>query len=104
MSEAPLSHGEETSLDAATSDVPDEYSDAYQRAYQRSLSEYPTELMSPARPGKRAAEPPKGAQRRATVEKAVADLLINPRRRTIAGVVGAVLLLVLAYAAGRMLA
>lgn len=97
-------HGEQSPIDAPTSDVPQEYSDAYLRAYQHSLAEYPTELMSPARPGKRAAEPTKGAQRRAKIEKVLADVLINPRRRTIAGAVGAVLLLALAYAAGRLLA
>lgn len=84
------------------SEIPPEYSDAYHRAYRRSLAEHPTELMSPARPGKRAAEPARPTSLLLRAEHALAAVLSDPRRRAIAGVVSAVALILLAYGAGRL--
>lgn len=79
-------------------EVPSDYGDAYRRAYRQSLAAHPTELMSPARPGKRAAKPSN------TLVAAVADFLAEPRRLRIALAVGVGVLLVLAYGAGRLVA
>lgn len=79
-------------------EVPADYGDAYQRAYRQSLAAHPTELMSPARPGKRAAEPS------STMVAAVADFLADPRRLRVVLAVGVVVLLLLAYGAGRLIA
>lgn len=85
-------------------EIPREYSDVYVRAYRRSLAEHPTELLSPARPGKRAAEPTRPTSLRVRAEKALADVLADPRRRLIAGAGATVVLLLIAYGAGRLAA
>jgi len=104
MSAVTPPEGQKPASEVDAAEVPLEYSDAYQRAYRRSLAEHATELMSPARPGKRALEPAAAKPWRAKAEAWVADVLVDPRRRTLAGAVAAVGLVVLAYAAGRLLA
>lgn len=78
--------------------VPSAYVDAYERAYRESLAQHATELISPARPGKRAAQPSHA------LVAAVAELLADQRRLRVAVAVGLVVLLALAYGAGRLVA
>ena len=85
-------------------EIPPEYTDAYERAYRRSLAEHPTELMSPARPGKRALEPTtKLATWGVRAEKVAAGFLADANRRGIAFGTAALVLVLVAYAAGRAL-
>lgn len=79
-------------------EIPSDYGDAYRRAYRQSLAEHPTELMSPARPGKRAAKPSNAWV------AAAADVLANQRRLRVAVAIAFVALLALAYGAGRLVA
>ena len=104
MSGVESSGGPTQPNDAGASEIPEEYSEAYQRAYRRSLAEHPTELMSPARPGKRASEQSPLAARRTKLAGAFADLLSDARGRMLVGAVVIVLLLVIAYEAGRLIA
>ena len=83
---------------ATPPEVAGDYEDAYHRAYRQSLAAHPTELMSPARPGKRAAEP---THRFAAL---TAKVLADPRRIRIAVGVGVLALLLVAYGAGRLFA
>ena len=87
---------------ASPSEVPEEYSEAYQRAYRRSLAEHPTELLSPARPGKRASEQSVVGVQRAKIAGALADLLRDPRGRVLVGVIAVLVVLLVAYGAGRL--
>ena len=87
-----------------STEVPPEYSDAYERAYRHALAEHPTELMSAARPGKRASEPTtRLASWGAQVEKVVVGVLADPRRRGIALGAVALALVLVAYGLGRVL-
>ena len=87
-----------------STEVPPEYSDAYERAYRHSLAEHPTELMSAARPGKRASKPTtRLASWRVQAEGLVVAVLTVPRRRGIALSVAALVLVVVAYGVGRAL-
>ena len=81
-----------------TPEIPSDYGDAYRRAYRQSLAEHPTELMSPARPGKRAAK-----ASNAWVA-AAADVLADQRRLRVAVAIAVVALLAVAYGAGRLVA
>lgn len=85
--------------DAEGPEVPAEYRDAYQAAYRRSLAEHPTQLMAPARPGKRAAE-----QRGAIpwMSSVVVALVAKPTGRIALAAGCAVALLLLAFVAGRL--
>jgi hypothetical protein len=89
---------------ATPPEVPDDYGDAYQRAYRQSLAAHATELMSPARPGKRAAEPVNRTRARVRLESWVIDTVASPSRRRLAGAGLALVLVLLAYAAGRLAA
>lgn len=84
--------------------MPREYGEAYLRAYRRSMAEHPTELMSPARPGKRALElsPTRSWARR--LESALAGVLTAPQKRRAAGTIAVIALLALSYGVGRLLA
>jgi hypothetical protein len=84
------------------SEVPEEYSEAYQRAYRRSLAEHPTELMSPARPGKRALEQSALGAQQARMASGLARLLSDSRGRLLVAIVLVLVLLVVAYGLGRV--
>lgn len=88
--------------DVQPPEVPDEYSEAYQRAYRQYVEEHPTGMFSPARPGKRASEQSVVGAQRAKVAGALAQLLSHPRGRVIVAAIAVVLLLVVAYSAGRI--
>jgi hypothetical protein len=88
----------ENPSDETTPEIPSDYGEAYQRAYRQSLAAHPTELMSPARPGKRAAKP------EGKWAAVVADVLADQRRLRLVVAAGVVLLLLLAYGAGRLVA
>lgn len=82
--------------------VPAEYSETYEQAYRRSLAEHPTEMMlAAARPGKRAAEQSGAVARLSAL---TARLLVEPRTRLALAALGAVLLIALAFVAGRLAA
>ncbi|MGN6162793.1 MAG: hypothetical protein ACTHOG_13960 [Marmoricola sp.] len=88
--------------DVAPTGVPSEYGDAYQRAYRWSLAEHATELMSAARPGKRARRRPGSWRVRERAERVIASVLADPVQRALAGGFVVVALLVAAYGAGRL--
>lgn len=85
--------------EAEEPEVPAEYRDAYRAAYRRSLAEHPTQLMAPARPGKRAAEQ---AGAIPWMSGAVAALLAKPTGRMVVAGGCALALVLLAFAAGRL--
>lgn len=108
MVEGQRSGGSASSRDSGAStsgsEIPEEYSEAYQRAYRQFVEEHPTATFSPARPGKRASDQTVLGAQRSKVAGLLADLLSDSRGRVWVAVAVVVILLLVAYGAGRLFA